>query len=331
MNRKIFAPLAAVFLLLLCARPLSMQAQSTERTPSRRAPSACSSCIRAHEEFLASDALRGRGSGSADEWVAATYIAAQLRQYGIPPAGDQGSYLQRVILTGKTGEPRSTWNVLGILPGKDAASQHSAILLSAHLDHLGVGAPVNGDDIYHGADDDASGVTAVLELARVLGHGPRPLRTVVFALFGSEELGVIGSRYFLDHPPLPLQDIAANLEFEMIGRRDAAVEGDTLWLTGWERSNLGPELAAHGAKLVADPHPKERFFTRSDNYLLAKRGLVAQTVSSYGLHKDYHQPSDDLQHLDFRHMDAAIASLISPIEWLVNSDFQPKWKDGGRP
>ncbi|HXR15834.1 MAG TPA: M28 family peptidase [Terriglobales bacterium] len=310
-------------------------------------PWVCERCIRAHEEFLASDAMQGRGSGTHDELVAATYAASALRQYGIEPAGDHGSYIQVVPI----GQPKAasqsqsgvtaprghasvetvTWNAVGILRGSDPSLQHSAILLSAHLDHLGIGTPVNGDNIYNGADDDASGTAAVLELARLLSRGRRPRRTVIFALFGSEELGGVGSTYFSQHPPLPLKDIAANLELEMIGRPDPAVKGDTLWLTGWDRSNLGPVLAAHGAQLVRDPHPAENFFARSDNFVLAQAGVVAQTISSYGLHKDYHQPSDDLAHLDFRHMDAAIASLVAPVEWLVNSSFQPKWNVGGKP
>ncbi len=446
-------------------------------------PKVCDRCIRAHEEFLASDALQGRGSGTHDELVAATYIASQLRQYGIEPGGDNGGYIQHVPtiqrkivsapqlrvtpaggaqpITWEYGEaflvasltqtefsgplrkldvdklgdqantqaeagavvlvmgsdatkvrqaafslaskgvaaalvlardsqlnhfeeagkqlPKiserlaedtagdmrfnalalnreafhtleqtaegamvqfeaqaseergSTWNAIGILRGGDPSLQHTAILFSAHLDHLGIGTPVNGDEVYNGADDDASGTTAVLEIARVLGKGPRPRRTVIFALFGSEEMGGLGSTYFREHPPLPLKDIAANLEFEMIGRPDPAVKDDSLWLTGWERSNLGPALAAHGARLVADPHPGENFFARSDNFVLAKKGVVAHTISSYGLHDDYHRPSDDLAHMDFKHMDAAIESLLAPLQWLVNSNFQPKWKVGGKP
>ena len=205
-----------------------------------------------------------------------------------------------------------TWNAVGMLRGSDPSLQRHAILFSAHLDHLGIGVPVNGDNIYNGADDDASGTTAVLEFARALGRGQRPRRTVLFALFGSEEMGAIGSSYFRGHPPVPLKEIAANLEFEMIGRPDPAVKDDTLWLTGWERSNLGPALAAHGAHLVADPHPGENFFARSDNFVLARKGVVAQTISSYGLHRDYHQPSDDLAHLDFKHIYAAIGSLLMP-------------------
>jgi hypothetical protein len=230
-----------------------------------------------------------------------------------------------------TTEKKYTWNALGLLRGSDPKLRGSAVLLSAHLDHLGIGRAVNGDDIYNGADDDASGTTAVLELARVLGTGPRPRRTVIFAFFGSEETGGLGSTYFRKHPPLPLHEIAVNLEFEMLGRADPAVKSDAVWLTGWARSNLGPTLANRGANLVGDPHPEQNFFARSDNYVLAKKGVVAQTVSSYGLHADYHQPSDDLAHIDFKHMDAAIGSLLRSVSWLVNSSFTPKWNAGGKP
>jgi aminopeptidase YwaD len=496
-----FAPAAFAFLLISLSITLSLtavgQGQLTPAASPKTQPGAvrgpassvasrlCAACIRAHMEFLASDALRGRGSGTADELVAATYVASQLRAYGIAPAGDDGGYIQRatlqqpkltappqltfsqpgtkeqaseekvtwtcgkefaalhlsqthfsgplhvinadeddpqaagaiVLILGNdrrrqrakassladkgavaaiiaastertaqfqqrtrelpalpmkiegqdasglesdfnaleispeaaailqtlpanttlnfegptTSETKYTWNAVGILRGSDPTLQQTAVLLSAHLDHLGIGQPVNGDDIYNGADDDASGTTAVLELARVLGSGPKPRRTVIFALFGSEETGGQGSTYFLQHPPVPLKQIAVNIEFEMLGRADPAVSADTVWLTGWERSNLGPMLANRGAKLIGDPHPAQNFFARSDNYVLAKKGVVAQTVSSYGMHSDYHQPSDDIAHINFQHMDAAIGSLLAPIRWLANSSFTPQWNPGGKP
>jgi hypothetical protein len=218
-----------------------------------------------------------------------------------------------------------TWNVLGQIDGTSKKDQ--VILLSAHLDHLGV---KNGKT-YPGADDDASGTAAVLELARVLAAGPKLARTVVFALWGSEEVGAIGSQYFLRHPTFDLKNIVANLEFEMLARPDPNTQSDQLWLTGWERTDLGPELADHGANLVGDPHPEEKFFTRSDNYVLAKQGIVAQTVSSYGLHHDYHQPTDMLSRVDWQHLDNAISSMITPIMWLANNDFIPKWEEGMKP
>src|SRR5215475_6708834 len=123
-----------------------------------------------------------------------------------------------------TSNPAATWNAVGMIKGTDPSLENAAVLFSAHLDHVGIGKPVNGDSIYNGADDDASGCAAVLEIARVLGSGAKPKRTVIFALFGSEEVGGIGSTYFREHPPVPLKDFAANLEFEMIGRADSAVK-----------------------------------------------------------------------------------------------------------
>jgi Zn-dependent M28 family amino/carboxypeptidase len=221
--------------------------------------------------------------------------------------------------------------VVGILRGSDPVAGKDAILLTAHLDHLGIGPIKNGDRIYNGADDDASGTTAVIELARVFARGARPPRTLLFVLFGSEEIGGYGNRYFLDHPPLPLERIVANLEFEMIGRRDPALPQDGLWLTGFDRSDLGPALVRHGAPLVPDPHPAQNFFRRSDNYSLARRGIVAQTISSFGLHADYHQPSDEISRIDFPHLTRAIASMVEPIEWLAQTSWKPQWLAHGRP
>jgi len=294
--------------------------------------------IRKYMQALASDEMRGRGSATPDELAAAKYIASQLKLLRIEPAGDDGGYLQSAkFMRRQRGAPNAapteavTTNVVGILRGSDAKLAKETVLLSAHLDHLGIGREVAGDSIYNGADDDASGVTAVLELAEALSTGPKPKRTVVFALFGSEEIGGYGARYFQEHPPVPIESFVANLEFEMIGRADGAVAPHTLWLTGYERSNLGPELAAHGARLVADPHPEQNFFQRSDNYVLARKGIIAHTVSSYGLHSDYHRPSDDLAHIDFPHMTESIASMVEPVKWLVNTDFKPQWNKDGKP
>jgi Zn-dependent M28 family amino/carboxypeptidase len=291
--------------------------------------------IRGEMEFMASDAMHGRGSGTHDELVTAVYLASELRGMGISPMGDKGGYIQNV--SGEFNfyrEGKKQWNtrnVIGVIPGHDPKLKDQVVLLTAHMDHIGVGKAVKGDDIYNGADDDASGCIAVLQLAHTLSRGKPPRHTVIFAFFGSEETGGQGDQYFLEHPPVPLINIMANLEFEMIGRADSAVKPDQLWLTGYDRTNLGPELAHHGAKLVADPHPEQQFFQRSDNFALARKGIVAQTVSSFGLHRDYHQPSDDVAHVDFPHMERAIQSMMKPVKWLANSKFKPEWVQGKKP
>ena len=312
----------------------------------------CAPCVRADEAYLASDELHGRGSATRDEHLAAQFAASLFQSFGLEPlpavAQEDGGYIQRAPIPkfsdrmngylhsqGLDQNVRSdTWNAIALLRGTQDAgtgAPREVILLTAHLDHLGIGNPVNGDSIFNGADDDASGTTAVLELARALSHGPRPRRSILFVLFGSEELGGFGNQNFLDHSPLPLDKITANLEFEMMGRPDPLLPNRTLWLTGYERSNLGATLAQHGAALSADPHPDQHFFQRSDNYALAKRGIIAHTVSSYGLHKDYHQPSDDIAHLDFDFMVHSIASMIGPVRWLADSDFRPAWNPNGKP
>jgi Zn-dependent M28 family amino/carboxypeptidase len=314
----------------------------------------CAVCVHAELGFLASDELHGRGSGTRDEHLAALYAASLFQSFGLEPAGENGGYIQRAPLPNPLPEHLAdylkkhgfdqnqrtdTWNALALLRGTDAgaspATPKEVILLTAHLDHMGLGEAAKddpkGDIIYNGADDDASGTTAVIELARALSNGPRPKRSVLFVLFGSEELGGYGNRYFLEHSPVPLTQIVANLEFEMIGRPDPVLPGRTLWLTGYERSNLGPTLALHGAAISADPHPDRHFFERSDNYELAKRGIVAQTVSSYGLHKDYHQPCDEISKIDFDFLTHSIESMVGPVRWLADSAWRPEWNAGGRP
>ncbi|HXC69503.1 MAG TPA: M20/M25/M40 family metallo-hydrolase [Pyrinomonadaceae bacterium] len=290
--------------------------------------------VRAELNFLASDAMQGRGSGTTYERIAAEYVGSQFRQFGLEPGGDADAngnkgFVQRVAL--ESARVVETWNVIGILRGSDPAAATEAIVLSAHLDHLGVSDTLAGDKIFNGADDDASGCVAVLELARALAAGKRPRRTIYFVGFGSEERGGYGSRYFRDNPPVPLTQIVANLNFEMLGRPDPKVGADKVWLTGYERSNLGPELAKQGAALVADPHPEQHFFQRSDNYSFALRGVIAQTVSSFGLHTDYHRVTDEVSKVDFPFMTRAINSMVKPIQWLADSTFRPEWLPGQAP
>jgi hypothetical protein len=276
---------------------------------------------------LPSIAARSATDGSGD----ASFAVIGLRKEALEtllalPAGARAEF------AGPTEKSNAgaTWNAIGVLRGSDPSGE--AIILSAHLDHLGVNeSATSGDNIFNGADDDASGCVAVLELARVLAAGRTPRRTIYFVAFGSEERGGHGSRYFIANSPVPLEKIVANLNFEMLGRPDAKVAANTLWLTGFERSTLGPELARQGALLVQDPHPEQDFFQRSDNYTLALQGVIAHTVSSYGMHSDYHRPGDDVSKVDFVFMTRAFNSMVKPIQWLSNARFRPAWLPGQAP
>jgi len=299
--------------------------------------------VKAHEDYLASDAMRGRGSATHDEEVTATYVASEFEGYGLTMAPGMTSYIQSAdvdsyttpngrqrmkVVDAPTATSRKTFNAIGYLQGSDPKA--GTILLTAHLDHLGVRGD-NNDVIYHGANDDAAGTTAVLELAHALAAGPKLKRNVLFVCYGSEELGGLGSTYFGQHLPIPITSLVTNLEFEMIGSQDPKMPKGVLLLTGWERSNLGPTLKAHGALLGPDPYPEEHFFQRSDNYSLALLGVVAHTAAGWGTVPTYHQPTDDLAHLDLPFMTAAIQSLVEPVRWLAMSDFKPEWNPGGKP
>jgi aminopeptidase YwaD len=270
---------------------------------------------------------RVSGAGANSSFVSISLKKDALDSLTAMPAGT------KVEFGGATeaSDASATWNVIGVLKGSDPRAAAEVIMLSAHLDHLGVNEALTGDKIFNGADDDASGCVAVLEMARVLASGKRPKRTIYFVCFGSEERGGFGSQYFIAHPPVPLEQIVADITFEMLGRPDAKVPPGTLWLTGFERSTLGPELARQGASLVADPHPEQNFFQRSDNYPLALRGVIAHTISSFGLHTDYHRVSDEVGKIDFPFMTRSLNSLVKPIQSFANSRFRPTWLPGKQP
>jgi Zn-dependent M28 family amino/carboxypeptidase len=284
-------------------------------------------------------------------WRAARYIAGELRAAGVQPAGEDG-FFQRMPLAAdreRRGQrvPRllASWadtasvaaearqvgvNVVGIIPGSDPALRDQAVLVDAHYDHLAVARGTAGDSIFNGADDDASGVVAVLQIARAMA-AERPKRTVIFLLTTGEEVGLLGTNWYIAHPVIPLERTSANLEIEMIGRPDSLAGGSgRAWLTGFDRSTMGDILRAAGVPIVADPRPAQNFFERSDNIAFARRGIPAHTLSSFNLHTDYHTPADEVERVDFAHMTSVVQSAVRAARLLADGPA-PEWKPGGRP
>ncbi len=304
---------------------------------------------------LAHDSLEGRLTGTPGIAKAAGIIARDMARIGLIPAGDSGHF-QRVPLVMATRVVNQReiaalslaasfaardsfpaakrvpgFNILGRLDGSDSSLKNEHILVGAHYDHIGVRPHPSGDSIFNGADDDASGVTAVLKIAEQLRAGPRPRRTIIFAAWTGEERGLLGARWYADHPALPLEQMALNLEVEMIGRPDSLAGGPgRAWLTGYQRSSMGPALAAAGLPIVADKRPAQNFFRRSDNYHFALKGIVAHTISSYNMHGDYHQPSDQVDRVDPVHMAAVINAAAKAVRLLADGP-KPTWNPGGRP
>lgn len=307
---------------------------------------------------LAADSMEGRLTGSPGAARAATFIAREMQNIGLSPRGDSGDvvhsrYLQAVpfastaaangrqritllesmqaLDTVPAGSRRISYNVIGVLQGSDPVLRDQVVVIGAHYDHLGIGTPVNGDSIYNGADDDASGVTTVLSIARALQQGPPPKRTILFIATTGEEQGIRGTQWYVKHPALPIEKMVAEMEIEMIGRPDSMAGGPgKAWLTGYDRSTMGDMLKASGIPIVADPYPQHRFFERSDNIVFARLGIPAHTLSSFNLHADYHKPADDVDKIDFPHMTAVINAGVKAARILADGPA-PQWKEGGRP
>ncbi len=199
-------------------------------------------------------------------------------------------------------------NIAAVLEGSDPALKSQYVIVSAHLDHLGVGEPIHGKTIYAGAMDDASGVATVLETARALTHGDRPKRSVLFLVFTAEEKGLLGSRYFAGHPTVPEGSVIADLNLDMFMPIFALKK---LHVQGLEQSTLGDEArsvgAAHHIEIAGDPEPDRNSFVRTDQYSFVQAGVPALAMK-FGwtagspeykawrawLAERYHSTDDDL-------------------------------------
>ena len=214
-------------------------------------------------------------------------------------------------------------NVVAIIPGKTKPEE--VVLYSAHYDHLGVETG-DGALIYNGADDDASGTTAIINLAQHYASQGNNARTLMFVAFSAEEIGGFGSNYFSKQ--LDPETITAMINIEMIGKPSKFGAG-TLWMTGMERSDLGAQLnttlAKLNQKIYEDPYPEQNLFYRSDNATLARLGVPAHSFSSTQLDKDehYHQASDDISSLNIDSLHQVIKTLATATQPLVDGSITP--------
>ena len=236
----------------------------------------------------------------------------------------------RVTLIQRTREGTTTApNVVGILEGSDPDLKDEYVVFSGHMDHVGIGTPdASGDSIYNGADDDASGTAAVMEVAEALASlGAPPRRSMVFLVVSGEEKGLWGSEWYAEHPTVPLEAMVANLNTDMVGRNWP----DTIVAIGKEHSDLGATLERVNAEhpeirmtAIDDIWPEERFYFRSDHFNFARKGVPILFFFN-GTHEDYHRPSDEPDRIDAEKA-ARIAQLVY---WLgieiANTTERPRW------
>lgn len=299
-------------------------------SPAAAAATITAAEMREHVAYLASDALRGRDTPSPGLDSAAAYLVRHFQALGLRGGMEDGGFIQRYPLP-----PKGVLapNVVAIFPGADPVLRDEYVVLSAHMDHVGVGRAVNGDSIYNGADDDASGTSALLEVAEALASMEQPpARSILFLAVSGEEKGLLGSRYFSDNPTVPLESIVANVNMDMIGRN----ERDTVVVLGKNYSSLGgvvERISAENPRLVGlaagdDRWPREGFFFRSDHFNFARKEIPAIFFFA-GTHEDYHQPSDEVERLDVDKA-ARVARFIFLTTHAIAADPQrPRWTESG--
>jgi hypothetical protein len=217
------------------------------------------------------------------------------------------------------------FNVAGMIPGK--SKEMEVVVFSGHYDHLGITTPVEGDSIANGADDDASGVTAVISLARYYKKLNNNERTLIFVAFTAEELGGFGSKYFSQK--LNPDDVVAMFNIEMIGK-DSKFGKNTAFITGFERSDFGEilqrNLEGTEFKFHPDPYPEQNLFYRSDNATLAALGVPAHTISTDQIDSDklYHSVNDEFETLDSRNITSTIKAIALSSRSIVSGKDTPR-------
>jgi hypothetical protein len=217
----------------------------------------------------------------------------------------------------------SLTNVIGVIPGKRS---EEIILFSGHYDHLGYQPTIEGDSIANGANDDASGVAAVMALAKYFNGYAKPERTLYFVAFAAEEMGGFGSQYFSKQ--LNPDHVVAMFNIEMIGK--PAVSGpNSAWITGFDKSDFGQLLqqSVEGTvyEFYADPYPDQNLFYRSDNATLARLGVPAHSISTtpIDVDKDYHQVSDEYETLNMAHLTNTVKAIAKAAEGMVSGESTP--------
>jgi Zn-dependent M28 family amino/carboxypeptidase len=284
--------------------------------------------IAVHQRLTAADAQR-------DESSAIAIHNSEFESLIWPLASGATGIKVTVHANASIERPVTLRNVVGLLRGSDPVLKDTYALVTAHYDHIGVKPDGDGDRIYNGANDDASGTASVIEIASALATlHPRPKRSIAFiALFG-EETGLLGSRYYGAHPLFPLARTVADVNLEQLGRTDS-LEGPKIAsasFTGFDFSDLPSifEKAGQktGVKVYKDDQRSDEFFSRSDNQALADVGVPAHTLCVAFEFPDYHGVADEWPKLDYENMAKVDRMVALGLLMIADSDAVPRWNAG---
>ena len=282
--------------LLLAYRPLAAQVSGE-------------AALREHVRVLTADSLTGRGAGTTGEKKAAAYISRCFKEYGLEFIYPDG--IQDFSVIGQTGDTLSSQNIVGIIPGSDPQFREEYIVIGAHYDHLGrQKISIDGRDslvIYPGADDNASGVAIMLELAKTIAAQPWFFkRSLVFAAFGAEEIGLVGSWYFVHRAFAPIARTVLMVNVDMIGRSGSGNTFCAYTLTpNMELSDMLRSVELPPAVL---PRILDTDYFPSDHRHFFYQQIPAVLFTT-GLHADYHRSSDRASLLDYAGMERRMAYI----------------------
>jgi Zn-dependent M28 family amino/carboxypeptidase len=270
------------------------------------------------ETELASDKMEGRAIFTPGIDSASAFIENEFKKIDLSYFKDLKKYRQEFVAKGKAAN-----NVIGVLIGKSKPDEY--VVFSAHYDHLGI--KNNGDDkVFNGANDDASGTTAVIALAKYFKELNQNERTIIFVTFTGEEVGGYGSKFFSEN--IDANKVIAMFNIEMIGT-ESKWGKNSAYITGFEKSDFGVILQKNLQGSVfnfnPDPYPKEQLFYRSDNARLASLGVPAHTISTSKMDSEpnYHKLSDEVSTLDLDNMTEIVKSIAISSQTIVNGQDTP--------
>lgn len=270
------------------------------------------------ETELSSDAMEGRALFTPGIEKASVFIEGEFKRIGLTYYKELQSYRQDFLIKDKKAN-----NVIGIIPGKSKPNEY--VIFSGHYDHLGM--KESGDDkVFNGANDDASGITAVITLTEFFKKKNDNARTLIFVAFTGEETGGYGSAFFSNS--INADEVVAMFNIEMIGT-DSKWGKNSAYITGFERSDFGTilqkNLVGSGFNFYQDPYPQEQLFYRSDNARLAALGVPAHTISTskMDVEPNYHKLSDEISTLDMDNMTEIIKSIAISSQTIISGKDTP--------
>ena len=272
--------------------------------------------------YLASDELKGRNTGTDGIDKAANYIQKQLKSYGVQPYFDD--FNDKFKFANRKGDSIIGYNVVGYLEGTDKSLKDEYIVIGAHYDHIGFGKAVENDSIANGANDNATGTSAVMTIAKYFASKKNNKRSIIFALFSAEEMGLRGSAHLAKRLKSQNIDLYNMINFEMLGVpfKDRDYE---VFLTGFEKSNFASKFNEYQKSNLlgfSEVSKKYSLFKRSDNYAFFQEfNVPSHTISSCDLTNfdHYHQVGDEAKEMDFDFMSAIINKMIPGLEILMNT------------